>query len=275
MTAWGVVAVCAVGGCAAGPFLDRYARRVRRPVAPAAAASDEPLPEPAAARASEVGGTPMAVTEGAPFAVGAVGGTSTGEAEAGARPSPRGADVRADVVVALVTAAACALCALRLGAVPQLAAYCVLVGALVVVSITDLRTGLVPRRVVYVAAVVVGAALLCASATNGTWRPMLDALVGGAIAFALFGAVWWISPKAMGFGDVRLAGLCGGALGWLGLVTLYLGFLAGFVAGTLFGVAVLMAHGRHRFPFAPALAIGTMFGVLWGPWLGSLWLHAR
>ncbi len=272
MTAWGEVAVCAVGGCVAGPFLERYARRVRRLVAPVAAPIAEPVPEPATARTSEVGGTPVAVTGGGvPLADGA----SVGETAA-ATPAPsHGADVRAGAVVALVTAAACALCAVRLGAVPQLAAYCVLAGALVVVSITDLRTGLVPRRVVYVAAVVVGAALLCASATNGTWRPMLDALVGGAVAFVLFGAVWWISPKAMGFGDVRLAGLCGGALGWLGLAALYLGFLAGFVTGTLFGVAVLMAHGRHRFPFAPALAIGTMFGVLWGPWLGGLWLHAR
>ncbi|HTX62477.1 MAG TPA: A24 family peptidase, partial [Acidimicrobiales bacterium] len=176
---------------------------------------------------------------------------------------------------AVVTAAAFFLAAVRLGDVPQLAAYCVLAAALVVVSITDLRTGLVPRRIVYGAALVVGLALVAASATDDAWRPMLDALVGGAIGFFVLGAVWWISPKAMGFGDVRLAGLCGAALGWLGMAALYLGFVAAFVSGTIFGLGVLLAHGRRRFPFAPALGFGTMFGVLWGVWLGGLWLHFR
>ncbi len=254
MTAWGAVAVCAVGGGAAGPFLDVFARRVRRPVA-----SEVALP--VVADASAGGAPPPAAGE--PGAAVAEGSRARGFAllEGG--------------VVAVVTAAACALAAVRLGAVPELAAYCMLAWALVVVSITDLRTGLVPRRVVYAAAVVVGIGLLAASAANGTWRPMLDALIGGAIGFLVLGAVWWISPKAMGFGDVRLAGLCGGALGWLGFAALYLGFLAAFVSGALFGLGVLLTHGRHRFPFAPALAFGTMFGVLWGVWLGGLWLHFR
>ena len=74
-------------------------------------------------------------------------------------------------------------------------------------------------------------------------------------------AGWWGGPQAMGFGDVRLAGWCGGALGWLGFAPFYLGFVSAFVTGALMGVAVLVAVGRRRFPFAPALAFGTMFGV--------------
>ncbi len=175
--------------------------------------------------------------------------------------------------MAVLTAALCALGALRLGAVPQLAAYCLLAGALVVVSLTDVRTGLVPRRIVYAAGAAVGVALLCASAADGTWRPMLDALAGAAAGLALLGGIWLASPKAMGFGDVRLAGLCGGALGWFGLSALYVGFLAAFVAGAIVGLVMLVARGRHRLPFAPALALGTLFGVLWGTWLGNLWLQ--
>ena len=264
MTAWGVVAVCGAGGAAAGPLLDLVARRVRRP---AAAPVDQFAVDGAASPTLAVVGPPPA---GAPTA----GARSPGDATTTVVPAGAPAVLEAGAV-ALVTAAACALAAVRLGAVPQLAAYCVLAGALVVVSVTDLRTGLVPRRIVYVAVAAVGAALLAASATDHAWRPMVDALGGGAIAFVLFGVVWWISPKAMGFGDVRLAGLCGGALGWLGFAALYLGFLAAFVAGALFGVAVLSTRGRRRFPFAPALALGTMFGVLWGPWLGGVWLHPR
>ncbi len=242
MTAWGVVAVCGIGGGAAGPLLDTLARKVRRP----------------AARSVE-----LAVAGGAASAVAPVAG----------EPAPRRAAGWELAAVVVVAAAACALAAVRLGAVPQLAAYCVLALSLLTVAVTDLRTGLVPRRFVYAATAVVGAALLAASAADDSWRPALDALIGAAVAFAVFALVWWISPKAMGFGDVRLAGLCGGALGWLGFAPLYLGFLAAFVAGALMGLAVLVTHGRRRFPFAPALALGTMFGVLWGAWLGHLWLH--
>ncbi len=262
MTAWGVVTVCALGGGAAGPLLDRFARGVGRATSPVG------LPSSTDAR--------LAPGPGAGALAGATGRggpSQAAEAVSVASPGSRAAELAEGAAAALVAAAACALAALRLGAAPQLPAYCVLAGALVVVSVTDLRVGLVPRRVVYGAGVLVGAGLLCASAAQGTWRPMLDALAGGAIAFAVFGAVWWISPKAMGFGDVRLAGLCGAALGWLGFAPLYLGFLAAFVLGAVFGAALLVVRGSHRFPFAPALALGTMFGVLWGAWLGGLWLH--
>ncbi|MGC8471322.1 MAG: prepilin peptidase [Acidimicrobiales bacterium] len=254
MTAWGVVAVCGIGGGAAGPLLDVFARRVRRPggadaPAPATSLPGDPADAFSAADARAEVPTPLVARASRRAAI-AEGGT-----------------------VAVVTASAFVLDAIRLGAVPQLAAYCVLAGALVVLSVTDVRTGLVPRRIVYAAAMTVAVALLCASAADGSWRPMLDALVGAAVGLVLLGGIWLVSPKAMGFGDVRLAGLCGGALGWVGLSALYVGFLAAFVAGALVGTVLLVARGRHRLPFAPALALGTMFGVLWGTWLGNLWLH--
>jgi len=261
MTAWGVVAVCGIGGGAAGPFLDVFARRVRRPVATEALA-----PAAAVSLSADPGSSDPAAA------------ISAGDSQPVVPPpavarAPRRSAIAEGGAVAVVSAAAFALEAVRLGAVPQLAAYCVLAAALVVLSVTDVRTGLVPRRIVYAAGVTVGVALLCASAADGSWRPMLDALVGAAAGLVLLGGIWLVSPKAMGFGDVRLAGLCGGALGWVGLSALYVGFLAAFVAGALVGVVLLVARGRHRLPFAPALALGTMFGVLWGTWLWTLWLH--
>ena len=261
MTAWGVVAVCGIGGGVAGPFIDVLARRVRRPVAAGSLAPAAAVPLP-----GEPGsGGPAA-------ACSAADAHPVLPAPAVARASRRAA-VSEGAAVAVVTAAAFALDAVRIGAVPQLAAYCVLAGALMALSITDVRTGLVPRRIVYAAGLAVGVALLCASAADGSWHPMLDALAGAAAGLVLLGGIWLVSPKAMGFGDVRLAGLCGGALGWVGLSALYVGFLSAFVAGAMVGLVLLVARGRHRLPFAPALALGTMFGVLWGTWLGNLWLH--
>lgn len=184
----------------------------------------------------------------------------------GRRPADR-------VASAVVTGILLAVTAVRLGAVPQLAAYCVLGAGLVAVSATDLRTGLVPRKLLYPTLAVTAVALVAASAADGRWGALVGAAIGGAAAFCLFAVVWWLFPKGMGFGDVRLAGVTGMALGWLGLEALYLGFLAAFVLGLLFGLANLAVRGTTRFPFAPALAAGAMVGVLWGGYLGSLWLH--
>ncbi|MGH8994900.1 MAG: prepilin peptidase [Acidimicrobiales bacterium] len=156
---------------------------------------------------------------------------------------------------------------------PQLAAYWLLAIGLVAISAVDLRTGLVPRALLYPTLVLTATGLLAASAADGHWGGLVGAAVGAVGAFGVFGAVWWLFPKGMGFGDVRLAGLLGIALGWLGFRPLYLGFLAAFVFGVVFGLCNLVVRGTSRFPFAPALSAGAMVGVLWGGYLGRLWLH--
>jgi len=188
-------------------------------------------------------------------------------------PSPHASEIAASV---LVGGAAFALAAYRLGAVSELAAYCVLFGGLVAMSITDIRVALVPRRFLYPTLVLTAAALVASSSVDHRWRALADAGIGGAASFAVFFGVWWFFPKGMGLGDVRLAGLIGGAVGWLGLGRVYVGFMAAFVLALVYG-SVLMVHrgtGRKtRLPFAPALALGGAFAVLWGGWALRVWLH--
>jgi leader peptidase (prepilin peptidase)/N-methyltransferase len=170
-----------------------------------------------------------------------------------------------------------AAAAVRFGSVPELAAYCVLFGGLVAVSVADIRVGLVPRKIVYPTLGLLAVALVAAAAASGDWRPLADAAVGGAAGFLVFFAIWWISPRSMGFGDVRLAGVVGVALGWLGFRQVYLGFLAAFLAGAAIGLVKMAVQGTGRktaLPFGPALAVGAVVGVLWGGYLANLWLHA-
>ena len=71
----------------------------------------------------------------------------------------------------------------------------------------------------------------------------------------------------MGFGDVRLAGVIGVGLGWLGYRQLYLGFLVAFVVGSGDRLVMMLVQGTGRktpLPFGPALAVGAVVGVLWG-----------
>ena len=265
MTAWGVVAVCAIGGGVSGPFVERVARRARLAARDGCAkAAGVPVGGASAGGAGAVG-------EGAVGAGGAV--AAVGRAAATPeRPAAPGA-VGEAIAATAATAVLCALAAVRLGSVPSLAAFCALFGGLVAISLVDLHVGLVPRRLLYPTLGLVALGLAAASADLGAWRPLLDAGVGGAVTFVVFYAIWWIYPKGLGFGDVRLAGLCGMALGFLGFRQVYVGFLAAFLFGAVGGLLVLARRGSRRFPFAPALAAGTAFGVLWGGWLGNLWLH--
>ncbi|MGH9304769.1 MAG: prepilin peptidase, partial [Acidimicrobiales bacterium] len=108
------------------------------------------------------------------------------------------------------------------------------------------------------------------------WHALLIALIGAAACFVGFFAVFFIAPKAMGFGDVRMAGLCGGFLGWLGGGVVLVGIVMSFLLAGIPAIALLSAGkvGRKtQVPFGPFLAAGTLAGVLFGPVLAHVWLH--
>jgi leader peptidase (prepilin peptidase) / N-methyltransferase len=148
-----------------------------------------------------------------------------------------------------------------------LPAYLVLTAALVALSAIDLEHYILPNRILYPtdgAAIVL---LAVASAATHEWGAFGRALIAGAIAFAVFFVIHLVSPRGMGFGDVRLAFLLGLALGWLGWGEVAGGLFAGFVYGSVIGViliAVKIRGRKQQIPFGPFLATGTMTFVLFG-----------
>ena len=87
--------------------------------------------------------------------------------------------------------------------------------------------------------------------------------------FAILFLFHIVSPRGMGFGDVKLALLMGLGLGWLGasmfnafylvLIALFLGCVFGIV----FGLTMRLIKGRGgAFPFGPALALSTVYIIL-------------
>ena len=241
---------CGLGGAAIGSALGVLAARV-------------PSPAPAAVTADAVAASEGGIAATAPVAAEDVSG------------AVRRAAAPDAVAAGVVTAGLLALAADHFGAVPALAAYCVLFAGLVAVSVVDLRVGLVPRTFLYPVAALLGVALVAASAVAGDWHALGEAVIGAAIAFAVFFVVWFLYPRGLGFGDVRLAAAIGLGLGWLGLLHLYVGFLVGFLAGVLFGLVVMARRGsgrKTRIPFATALALGAVVGVIWGGQIINAWL---
>ncbi len=165
------------------------------------------------------------------------------------------------------TAALFAVAAWRLGSHADLAAHLVAFTGLLALSVIDVGHHRLPSSVLYPTLVGTAVGLLAATVVDGDADALVRAGIGGAAAFGFFFGVHAIRPDAMGFGDVRLAGLCGLVLGWSGLAEVVLGFYASFVLGAVVGVARIAsgrAARREAMAFGPFLAVATFGMVCFG-----------
>jgi leader peptidase (prepilin peptidase)/N-methyltransferase len=148
-----------------------------------------------------------------------------------------------------------------------LPAFLALASGLLALSLIDLETYLLPNRVLYPTGLLVGALLALAAAVDDEWSTLGRAVLGGVVAFVVFLVIHLVSPRGMGFGDVRLSFVLGLALGWLGWGYVYLGLFLGFLLGAVVGVGLIATGVRGRkdhVPFGPFLAAGTMLAVFVG-----------
>ncbi|MEU9988974.1 prepilin peptidase [Streptomyces sp. NPDC048045] len=171
------------------------------------------------------------------------------------------------LLLATVTALACAALAAATGTRPELGVWLLLAPAGVLLAAVDLRVQRLPDPLTLpLAAAALGllgvAALVPEHA--GHWATALyGALALGAGYFVLF----LINPSGMGFGDVKLALGMGAVLGWYGWPTVLLGTFAGFLLGALYGGALVVARRagrRTHIPFGPFLVAGALAGLLIG-----------
>jgi leader peptidase (prepilin peptidase) / N-methyltransferase len=147
----------------------------------------------------------------------------------------------------------------------------------IALSLIDLETKRLPNRLVLPAYPVLAVLLAAAAGWQGDWWAFVRALIGGAALYAFFFAVVFIYPAGMGFGDVKLAGLIGGVLGYLSWATLIIGAFAGFLLGAVIGVALIAAGRAGRktaVPFGPFMVAGALLAVFVADpiadWYGSL-----
>lgn len=171
------------------------------------------------------------------------------------------------VTVAIVCGALFGALAARFEDSWALPAYLVLAAALVALSAIDLEHYILPNRIVYPLALAMIVLLTVASLGDDDFDALWRGLAAGLIAFAVFFVLHMISPRSMGFGDVKLAFVLGLSLGWLGWGELLLGLLLGFVYGAIIGIVLIAARLRKRneaLPFGPFLAAGALTAVLVG-----------
>jgi leader peptidase (prepilin peptidase)/N-methyltransferase len=147
--------------------------------------------------------------------------------------------------------------------------YCALFAVLAALSAIDIERYRLPDLIVLPALVASIPVIAVVSIVEDVPESIRYALVGGGIYFGFLFVAHLISPRGMGFGDVKLAAVMGLYVGWLGtdvtqaLALVLWAMLIGFASGSVFGFVVLLRRRRNRpFPFGPFLALGTVAAVL-------------
>jgi leader peptidase (prepilin peptidase)/N-methyltransferase len=183
-------------------------------------------------------------------------------AELGARP---GLGLRLGATAAF--AAAAVALALGANAVVLVWAYVCALGVLL--AYVDWSTRLLPFWLVAPSYAVVALLTGLAALVEADLDVLLRAGVGWLASFALFFLMWLVYSKGLGYGDVRLSGLLGMALGGVGWQELMVGTYAAFLFGAVGGGVLTLARkvDRRAYPFGPFMVLGAWFGVVSGPWL--------
>ncbi|WP_131747587.1 prepilin peptidase [Frankia sp. Cppng1_Ct_nod] len=214
----------------------------------------------AAASATVIVLVALCVVPALPWLVGAFGPP---DGESVRRPVPtRGS-------LGVVTAAVVVAFAVKLSDhVSWLPAYAYLGVVGVALAAIDARVHRLPDAITLPSYPVLAALFGLAAVLDREPGRWLRGVLAAAVVSALFAAIWALPGAGLGFGDVKLSGLLGGALGWLGASAVVAGLAAGMMLAGGWALLLLVtgrAGPRARIAYGPFLLAGTFVGILaWG-----------
>jgi leader peptidase (prepilin peptidase)/N-methyltransferase len=179
-------------------------------------------------------------------------------------------------LVELGTAALFVAVTARLGLSAALPAYLYLAAITIALALIDVDVQRLPNAIVYPSYLVGAGLLVVAGGVDGDWAAVGRGLLGMAALFVFYlGLSFTYKGRGMGLGDVKLAGVLGLYLGWLGWSSLLVGVFAGFLLGGLIGgtlLALRRAGLRTQFPFGPSMLAGAFIAVFAGGPIGAWYL---
>jgi leader peptidase (prepilin peptidase)/N-methyltransferase len=176
-----------------------------------------------------------------------------------------GGSLGAPLALELTTAAVLALLLGRFGGQPDMAAFGFLGALGVALAAIDVAVQRLPDPLTLPAYPILIALLAAAAIAGHDAAALVRALLGGLALSGSYLLLALARPGQLGGGDIKLAGLAGLALGWLGWSTLITGAALGFVLAAIVGL-VLLAARRVRLDsaisFGPFLLGGALLAAL-------------
>lgn len=135
----------------------------------------------------------------------------------------------------------------------------------VMLAAIDIAVKRLPDKIILPAYPVLLALLVMAAVADRAPGALLRALLGGLSLGAVYLLLTLIAPGQLGRGDVKLAGLAGMALAWLGWPALLFGACFGFLLSGAASVALLAMRRitlRGSIAFGPFLLAGALLTIL-------------
>jgi leader peptidase (prepilin peptidase) / N-methyltransferase len=164
-----------------------------------------------------------------------------------------------------VTAAVLGLLFGRFGGQPDMLAFGFLGALGVALGAIDIAVQRLPDRLVLPAYPVLTGLFALAAVTGHDTGALLRALLGGLVLGGFYLVLALLRPGGIGGGDVKLAGLAGLALGWLGWPALIVGGTLGFILSAMVSLALLAARRitlHSVMCFGPFLLSGVLLAAL-------------
>ncbi|WP_205748684.1 A24 family peptidase [Cryobacterium sp. LW097] len=152
-----------------------------------------------------------------------------------------------------------------------LLAFLYLAAVSIALALIDLDVHRLPNAIVLPSYVVAAVLLGAASILNGDVGSLVRGFVGLAALWLAYLVMAVAYPGGMGFGDVKLAGVLGLCLAYLGWGELVVGAFAAFLIGGVFAVFLVITKRATRksgIPFGPWMLVGAWLGIIFGD---SVW----
>ena len=143
--------------------------------------------------------------------------------------------------------------------------YLGVVGA--ALTLIDLDVHRLPDLIVLPSYPIAAVLLLVPTVVTGLWGALLRAVLAGFALYVVYLVLALVSPGGggLGFGDVKLAGLLGLLLGWIGWGPVIVSVLAAFVIGGVVALALVLARRVSRsslIAFGPPMILGAWLALL-------------
>jgi len=165
----------------------------------------------------------------------------------------------------LTMAAVLALLLGRFGGQPDVVAFGFFGVLGVALAAIDIATQRLPDPLTLPAYPILIALLAVAALASHDFAALGRALLGGLALAGAYLVLALVRPGQLGVGDIKLAGIAGLALGWLGWPVLIVGAVLAFVLSALVSLALLAARRitlRSAICFGPFLVGGTLLAML-------------